>query len=70
VDRVQRARGDATRFLDLYEEYRKARDATRQRLYLEAMKKMLPQLGRKYVIDAEQNGLLPLLHLGGKEEQP
>ena len=65
VDRVQRAKGDTTRFLDLYEEYRKAKDVTRQRLYLEAMQKMLPQLGNKYVIDADQKGLLPLLNLGG-----
>jgi membrane protease subunit HflK len=70
VDRVERAKGDATRFMDLFEEYQKAKDVTRQRLYLEAMQLMLPQLGKKYVIDAQQKGLLPLLNLGAKGEQP
>lgn len=68
VDRVKRAQGDAARFLDLYEEYAKAKDVTRQRLYLEAMEKMLPRLGRKFVIDAEQKSLLPLLNLNEKGE--
>jgi len=70
VDRVQRSRGDAARFLDLYQEYAKAKDITRRRLYLESMQKMLPQLGKKVVIDAEQKGLVPLLQLGEKGEKP
>ena len=71
LDRVNRAKGDASRFLSLYEEYSKAEDVTRRRLYLEALRDIYPKLGNKYIIDAEQNNLLPLLNLGqpkgGKE---
>ena len=58
------------RFLALYEEYTKAKEITRRRLYLEAMEEMLPRLGKKYVIDAEQNRILPLLNLGEKGDKP
>ena len=70
IDRVKRAQGDASRFLDLYEEYAKAKEITRERLYLEAMQVMLGRLGDKYVIDADQKGILPLLKLGEKGGQP
>ena len=70
MDRVNRAKGDASRFLSLFEEYAKAKDVTRRRLYLESMSVVLPKLGNKYVIDPEQNGILPLLNLekGGEEK--
>ena len=64
MDRVNRAKGDANRFLALWKEYNKAKDVTRRRLYLEAMDVLLPKLGNKYVIDPDQKGLLPLLNLG------
>jgi membrane protease subunit HflK len=64
LDRVNRAKGDAARFLSLYEEYAKAKDVTKRRLYLEAMKDVFPKLGNKFIIDAEQKNLLPLLNLG------
>ncbi len=70
VDRVKRAQGDVARFLDLYEEYVRAKEVTRQRLYLEAMQEMLPRLKGKYVIDAEQEGFLPLLNLGERGKKP
>lgn len=70
LDRVNRAKGDADRFLALFEEYSKAKDVTRRRLYLEAMAVVFPKLGNKYIIDPDQQGLLPLLNLqkeaGGK----
>ena len=64
LDRVNRARGDAARFLSLYEEYAKAKDITRRRLYLESIQEILPKIGNKYIVDAEQKNLLPLLNLG------
>ena len=64
LDRVNRAKGDAARFLSLYEEYSKAEDVTRRRLYLEAMKEIFPKIGDKYIVDADQKGILPLLNLG------
>ncbi len=70
VNRVKRAEGDVARFLALYDEYAKAQEITRQRLYLEAVEETLPRLGRKYVIDSDQQGFLPLLNLGEKGDRP
>ncbi len=67
LDRVNRARGDASRFLALYREYIKAKDVTRKRLYLEAMQDIFPKMGNKYIVDASQKNLLPLLNLGKSE---
>ncbi|MGD9731258.1 MAG: FtsH protease activity modulator HflK [Desulfamplus sp.] len=64
IDRVNRAMGDASRFTNLYQEYSKAKDVTEKRLYLEAMSEILPKLGTKYIIDAGQTNLLPLLNMG------
>jgi membrane protease subunit HflK len=64
LDRVNRAQGDAARFSSLYQEYAKATDVTRRRLYLEAIREILPKMGEKYVVDGEQKNLLPLLNLG------
>jgi membrane protease subunit HflK len=64
LDRVNRAKGDAARFLSLYEEYSKAENVTRRRLYLEAMLEVFPRLGDKFIVDADQKNLLPLLNLG------
>jgi modulator of FtsH protease HflK len=40
--RIIRAEGDAGRFLDVLEAYAKAKEVTRERLYLETMDKVLP----------------------------
>jgi membrane protease subunit HflK len=64
LDRVNRAQGDASRFVAQYGEYAKAKDVTRRRLYLESLKELFPKLGKKYVIDADQKNVLPLLNLG------
>jgi membrane protease subunit HflK len=64
LDRVNRAKGDASRFVAEYKEYAKAKDVTRRRLYLEALKDLFPRLGKKYIIDSDQKNVLPLLNLG------
>ncbi len=65
LDRVNRSKGDASRFTALYEEYVNAKDVTKRRLYLETIREMFPKLGQKYIIDADQKNVLPLLNLGG-----
>ncbi len=70
VNRVKQAQGDVARFLALYDEYLKAKEITRQRLYLEALDEMIPRLGKKYIIDADQKGFLPLLNLGERGDKP
>jgi membrane protease subunit HflK len=64
LDRVNRAKGDAARFKDLYAEYAKAKDVTKRRLYLESLKELLPKINHKFIVDADQKNVLPLLNLG------
>lgn len=64
LDRINRAQGDATRFKAFYAEYAKAKDITKRRLYLEAMRDLIPKMGPKYIVDQDQKNLLPLLNLG------
>jgi membrane protease subunit HflK len=65
LDRENRAKGDASRFDSLYEEYRRAPDVTRRRLYLETMGDLFPKVGRKVIVDEKARGVLPLLSLDG-----
>jgi membrane protease subunit HflK len=51
-ERVERATGEADRFLALMEEYQKNKDLTASRLYMEKMERILPYL-RIYVVDQE-----------------
>ena len=67
LDRINRAQGDSARFIALYDEYSKARDVTKRRIYLETLKDLFPKLGKKYILDSDQKNLLPLLNLGTKE---
>ena len=64
VDRVNRAMGDAQRFLTVWQEYKNAEEVTRRRLYLETLEEVLPKAGRKFIVDPGQGGILPLLRLG------
>ncbi|MDF2781206.1 MAG: hflK, partial [Geminicoccaceae bacterium] len=56
--RIAEAIGNGDRFLALLEEYEKAPEITRSRLYLEAMERILPKV-QMYVIDTEK-GEVPL----------
>ena len=53
-ERVAKAEGDASRFLALAHEYEKAPSITRERLYLETMKSVLPRF-RKVIVDEHAN---------------
>jgi membrane protease subunit HflK len=64
LDRVNRSKGDASRFVSIYKEYVNAKDVTKRRLYLETIKQTFPNLGPKYIIDSDQKNVLPLLNLG------
>ncbi|MBE0479090.1 FtsH protease activity modulator HflK [Candidatus Aerophobetes bacterium] len=66
--RVNSAKGDADRFLALWSEYRKAKDVTRKRLYLETLTEVLPRVGKIYVVDSEQKSILPLISLEGEKK--
>jgi len=64
LDRINRSKGDVSRFTAQYEEYVKAKDVTKRRMYLETLKDLFPKLGHKYIIDSDQKNVLPLLNLG------
>lgn len=63
LEKVNIAKGDAKRFLFLYKEYAQAKEVTKRRLYLENMEKILSKAGKKYILDPEEKGILPLLKL-------
>ena len=64
LNRVNSAKGDVARFVAVYNEYVKAKDVTKRRLYLETLKELFPNMGPKYIVDSDQKNLLPLLNLG------
>jgi membrane protease subunit HflK len=70
LDRVNRAKGDGARFTALYAEYHKAPQVTRRRLYLEALNRVLPAIGRKVIVDSDLKGIVPLLGLDAKRLSP
>lgn len=64
--RVNEAEGDIASFSAILEQYIKAPEITRTRLYLETMGDVLPQMGQKIIIDDSMRQLLPILPLSGK----
>ncbi len=64
VERVNLAKGETSRFLALLEEYQRAKEVTRRRLYLETLEAILPKVDEIYVVDENQRTLLPVLGLG------
>ena len=61
--RVIRANGDAERFLYILAEYEKAKVVTRDRLYLESIERIMPNM-EKFILDSRNaGGVVPLLPL-------
>lgn len=63
LKRVNQAQGDADKFNAIRSEYQKAKEVTRQRLYLETMQDILPKVKEIYVIDSNTNSPIPILQL-------
>ncbi len=68
MERVNTAQGDASKFSSVLKEYRKARDVTRRRLYLETMRSVIPQIKEVYIMDGAQKTLLPFMKIGKDAE--
>ena len=66
--RVKRSEGDVAKFKAILKEYRKAKDVTRVRLYLEAMEDVLPNIQKYIIPDGKDGNLLNLLNLGNTEK--
>ena len=63
-ERIAKATGEADRFKSILEEFNKAPEVTRQRLYLEAMEEILPGIS-KFVVSPEAEGAI-ILNAGGE----
>jgi len=63
LQRVNEAEGDVARFNAVLAEYLKAPEVTKQRLYLETMREVVPTLGKKIILDNGASQILPLLQL-------
>ncbi|MFC1697191.1 FtsH protease activity modulator HflK [Nanoarchaeota archaeon] len=51
IERINEAKGDVAKFNEILIEYKKAPEITRQRLYLEAMRNVLPKVKEIKIID-------------------
>lgn len=60
--KVSEARGEAARFTSIFEEYRRAPEVTRRRLYLEAMEEVLPKV-HTLIVEPGTATVLPYLPL-------
>ena len=63
LERVNTAQGDVARFNALFNQYRRAKEVTKQRMYLETMNDVLQKVGRKLITDKKATGILPLFDL-------
>ena len=63
LERVNQAKGEAARFTDVFKEYSRAKQVTRQRMYLETMNDVMQNVGRKLITDDNAAGILPLFQL-------
>lgn len=67
AERINKAKGDIARFESIYEEYKKAKNVTRERLYFEMMEEIFKASEDTILIDKDIEGLLPLMNLNTKE---
>ncbi len=69
LERVNQARGEASKFNSVFREYLRAKDVTRQRIYLETMNKVMQNVGRKLITDEKASGILPLFQFQKEERR-
>lgn len=60
---VAEAQGEASRFLSVYNEYKNAKDVTRQRLFIETMEQILAQSNKVIIEENSGQGVVPYLAL-------
>lgn len=65
TERVNKARGDVARFASVYNEYRKAPDVTRERLYYEMIEQVFEGETSVELIDKELGNFIPFKSLDG-----
>ncbi|RZK82589.1 MAG: FtsH protease activity modulator HflK [Pedobacter sp.] len=63
IERINNAQGEVARFNDLYNQYIKAPEVTKKRIYLESMSAALSKLGNVIITDQNGASVLPLLQM-------
>ncbi len=69
LNRVNRSTGEAARFNSLYQEFIKAPEVTKKRIYLETMERIMPKIGNKIIVDEKGTNVLPLLNLDQQRQK-
>ena len=64
INRVNNAEGDAAKFINIYEQYRRSPNVTRQRMYLESMEEVLNKSEKIFIVDDRLQSIVPLLDMG------
>ena len=69
---VAEAKGQASRFTQVHDQYKKAPDVTRQRIYLETMERVFGGTDKTIIDTGPQGaqGVVPYLPLGELARQP
>ena len=65
IERVNNAKGNISRYNAIYKQYKKYKEVTKTRMYIEALKEVLPTVKEVVIMDQSKNGMLPILNLGG-----
>jgi membrane protease subunit HflK len=68
LERVNRAKGEAARFESILTEYLRAPQVTRRRLYLEAMTGLLAGMNGLYIVDEDQQAMVPWLSVESRTQ--
>ena len=66
---VDQAQGQTARFTKVLQEYQKAPDVTRERLYLETMERVFAGMD-KVIVDQKNSGVVPYLPLNDLRQRP
>ena len=66
VERMNEALGNTSRFDSLFQEYKKYKDVTKTRLYIETMKEILPNINEVTIIENSQ--ILPLYNINKSQK--
>ena len=66
IERMNDALGSTSRFDNLFQEYKKYKEVTKTRLYIETMKEILPNISEITIIENEQ--ILPLYNINKSQK--
>jgi len=63
INRTNTAEGEVAAFVQIHEEYSRAPQITKKRIYFETLQELLPTIGTKVITDQDGTNVLPLLQM-------